>query len=85
MTVERGIAARCAQAAGAMHQAYEQTLEYLKTREQFGAPIGSFQVLQHRMVDMLMAVRECQSMTLMTAGKVMSIGGYVGQKPVRRT
>jgi alkylation response protein AidB-like acyl-CoA dehydrogenase len=70
--IERAISARCAQAAGAMHQAYEQTLEYLKTREQFGVPIGSFQVLQHRMVDMLMAVRECQSMTLMTAGKIMS-------------
>ncbi|MEM7407337.1 MAG: acyl-CoA dehydrogenase [Pseudomonadota bacterium] len=69
--VERGIAARCAMAAGAMDTAYMQTLAYLKTREQFGVPIGSFQVLQHRMVDMLIAVRECQSMMLMVADDVI--------------
>lgn len=71
--VERGIAARCAMAAGAMDSAYTQTLAYLKTREQFGVPIGSFQVLQHRMVDMLIAVRECQSMMLMVADDVVDV------------
>lgn len=68
--VERGIAARCAQAAGAMNHAYEQTLKYVKMREQFGVAIGSFQVIQHRLVDMLIAVRECQAMVLMVANDV---------------
>lgn len=69
--IERGITARCAQAAGAMDQSFQQTLEYVKTREQFGVAIGSFQVLQHRLVDMLIAVRECQAMSLMTAHDVI--------------
>ena len=69
--IERGIAARCAQATGAMDHAYQQTLEYVKTREQFGVAIGSFQVIQHRLVDMFIAVRECQAMVLMVAGDVM--------------
>src|SRR5262249_22808927 len=45
------IALLCAEAVGAMQFANDTTLEYLKTRRQFGVPIGSFQALQHRMVD----------------------------------
>ena len=45
----------CAEAVGAMKFACDTTLEYLKTRKQFGVPIGTFQALQHRMVDMFIA------------------------------
>jgi alkylation response protein AidB-like acyl-CoA dehydrogenase len=65
--VEDGIIARSAQATGAMAASFEQTLEYVKTRKQFGVPIGSFQTLQHRLVDMWMVVRECQAMVMMSA------------------
>src|SRR5260221_8266114 len=51
------LALLCAEAVGAMNDANEATLEYLKTRRQFGVPIGSFQALQHRMVDMVV---ECE-------------------------
>ena len=49
--IDHAIAWVCAEAAGAMWAVYEQTLAYLKTREQFGRTLGSFQALQHRMVD----------------------------------
>ncbi len=49
--VDHGTSAVCAEAVGIMAALYEATLDYLKTREQFGHPIGRFQVLQHRMVD----------------------------------
>jgi alkylation response protein AidB-like acyl-CoA dehydrogenase len=52
----------CAEAVGAMRFANEATLEYLKTRKQFGVPIGSFQALQHRIVDMHIAAEQCRSM-----------------------
>ncbi|MBT6273568.1 MAG: pimeloyl-CoA dehydrogenase small subunit [Chromatiales bacterium] len=68
--VERAIIARCAQAVGAMDTAYTATLEYVKTREQFGVRIGTFQVLQHRLVDMFIRVKECQAMVLMSAGEL---------------
>ncbi|MDH3670370.1 MAG: acyl-CoA dehydrogenase family protein [Gammaproteobacteria bacterium] len=61
-TCDHGIAATCAEAVGAMSVLYEMTLEYIKTREQFGKTLGSFQALQHRMVDVFMACELCRSM-----------------------
>ncbi len=51
-----------AEACGAMWAVYEQTLAYIKTREQFGVPIGSFQAIQHRMVDVFMRCELARSM-----------------------
>jgi len=65
--VDEAIAALCAEAVGAMQAMHELTLDYLKTRKQFGRPIGSFQVLQHRSVDMLVAVEQARSMALFAA------------------
>ena len=65
--IDEAIAALCAEAVGAMQAMQELTLEYLKTRKQFGRPIGSFQVLQHRSVDMLVAVEQARSMALFAA------------------
>lgn len=62
---DRAIAAVCAEAVGIMDVLRETTLEYLKTRKQFGRPLGSFQALQHRAVDMLIACEEARSLTLM--------------------
>ena len=59
---ERAVAALCAEAVGAMDVIVRDTAEYLKTRKQFGRPIGAFQVLQHRFTDMLMASEEARSM-----------------------
>jgi pimeloyl-CoA dehydrogenase small subunit len=65
--VDEAIAALCAEAVGAMQSMHDLTLEYLKTRKQFGRPIGSFQVLQHRSVDMLVAVEQARSMAMFAA------------------
>jgi pimeloyl-CoA dehydrogenase small subunit len=59
-----GIAALCAEAVGAMTAMHELTVEYLKTRRQFGREIGNFQVLQHRAVDMLVALEQARSMAM---------------------
>jgi len=55
---DEGAAAVCAEAVGAMRTVLADTVEYCKQRRQFGAPIGSFQVLAHRMVDMYMEVEQ---------------------------
>jgi alkylation response protein AidB-like acyl-CoA dehydrogenase len=56
--------ALCADAVGAMQRANEITTEYLRTREQFGQKIGSFQALQHRMVDLFMEAEMARSITI---------------------
>lgn len=61
------IAALCAEAVGAMAALHELTVEYLKTRKQFGVPIGDFQVLQHRAADMLVALEQARSMAMYAA------------------
>ncbi len=63
----RAIAAQCAEAVGSMEAACEFTLEYLKTRRQFGTPIGKFQVLQHRMADMRSELELATSMAMLAA------------------
>ncbi len=63
----RTIAAQCAEAVGSMETACNLTLDYLKTRQQFGQPIGKFQALQHRMVDMRIELDQATSMTLLAA------------------
>ena len=63
----RAIAAQCAEAVGSMSAACDLTLDYLKTRKQFGQPIGKFQVLQHRMVDMHIELDQATSMSMLAA------------------
>lgn len=60
--VQHGIAAIAAEAVGCMNVLLDTTNEYLKTRQQFGQPIGKFQVLQHRMADMFIKCEEARSM-----------------------
>jgi alkylation response protein AidB-like acyl-CoA dehydrogenase len=63
--VEAGIAAVAAEAVGAMEAMHAMTLEYLKTRQQFGRPIGQNQALQHRSAEMLIALEQGRSMAML--------------------
>jgi pimeloyl-CoA dehydrogenase small subunit len=65
--IEAGIAAMCAEAVGAMESMQAMTLEYLKTRQQFGKPIGENQVLQHRSAEMLVALESARGMAMLAA------------------
>ena len=80
--VERAIAALCAEAVGAMGALLEITGAYLKTRKQFGIAIGTFQVLQHRMADMLMAVENAKSMAYLAAAKLDSSDAAVRRRTI---
>lgn len=64
---DMAIAALCAEAVGVMERAHELTVDYLKVRKQFGVAIGSFQALQHRAVDMLVAIEQARSMAYYAA------------------
>ena len=65
--VGRGVLALCAEALGAMEAAKIATLDYLLTRKQFGALIGSFQALQHRMADLLLEIEQARSAVINAA------------------
>ncbi|MDE2579469.1 MAG: acyl-CoA dehydrogenase family protein [Hyphomicrobiales bacterium] len=63
-TMGEAIVAACAEAVGCMDEMHKQTVEYLKTRKQFGVTIGSFQALQHRAVEMFVALEQARSITM---------------------
>ncbi|MDP3633871.1 acyl-CoA dehydrogenase family protein [Phenylobacterium sp.] len=63
--MDEAVAATCAEACGVLRQLHEGTVEYARQRKQFGQPISSFQVLQHRMVDMFIQLEQSISMTYM--------------------
>ncbi|HCR79929.1 MAG TPA: pimeloyl-CoA dehydrogenase small subunit, partial [Alcanivorax sp.] len=66
-TLDLALITLCAEASGAMEVACDQTLDYIKERQQFGVPIGKFQALQHRMVEMRMELEKVRSITMLAA------------------
>jgi alkylation response protein AidB-like acyl-CoA dehydrogenase len=62
-----GLAALCADAVGVMQALVDATVEYVRTRQQFGQPIGRFQVLQHRIADMVIHLEQARSMSYLAA------------------
>jgi alkylation response protein AidB-like acyl-CoA dehydrogenase len=68
--IDEATAASLAEAMGVLGRLHESTLEYTKQRKQFGQPIGAFQVLQHRMVDMFIAAEQATSITYMATLKL---------------
>jgi pimeloyl-CoA dehydrogenase small subunit len=80
--VDEGTLAVGSEAVGCMEVLYKATVEYCKTREQFGQPIGKFQVLQHRMVDMFMEHEQAKSLMFMAAMRMEEGYGPEAQKAV---
>ena len=80
-TIDEATLAVCAEAVGIMQVLRDKTVEYSKSRVQFGVPIGSFQALQHRMVDMLSACEKAQSL-LMWAVMTYAAGGDDAKRAV---
>ncbi len=65
--LDAGLAAVCAEAVGALDRVLAATVEYTRTRKQFGVPIASFQALQHRMADMVLHIEQARSMSYLAA------------------
>ncbi|MBM4203903.1 MAG: pimeloyl-CoA dehydrogenase small subunit [Gammaproteobacteria bacterium] len=80
--IDEGILAVGSEAVGCMEVLYKNTVEYTKTREQFGQPIGKFQVLQHRMVDMFMEHEQSKSLMYMAAMKMDEGYGDAAKKAI---
>ncbi|MCZ6710683.1 MAG: acyl-CoA dehydrogenase family protein [Gammaproteobacteria bacterium] len=80
--IDEGILWVGSEAVGGMEVLYKATVEYCKTREQFGQPIGKFQVLQHRMVDMFMEHEQAKSLMYMAAMRMEEGYGPEAQKAV---
>ena len=78
--IDEGILAVGAEAVGCMEVLYKDTVEYCKTRKQFGQPIGKFQVLQHRMVDMFMEHEQAKSLMYVAAMRMDEGYGPQAQK-----
>ena len=68
--MDEAVAALCSEAVGVLRELHAQTLDYARQRKQFGRAIGEFQVLQHRLVDMFIAVEQAVSLTLMATLKL---------------
>ena len=68
--LDKGALALCAEAVGAMQACHDMLLDHLKTRRQFGRPIGSFQSLQHRMVDLTTELEQARSITILAASRI---------------
>ena len=68
--LDHGRLALCAEALGAMDHVQALTLDYLKTRQQFGRPIGKNQALQHRMVDLMTEIEQARSITILAASRM---------------
>ena len=68
--IGRGVLALCAESLGAMEAAKAATLDYLRTRKQFGTLIGSFQALQHRMADLLLEIEQARSAVINAAAAI---------------
>lgn len=79
--IDRAALAVAAEAVGAMEVTYKKTVEYTKTRKQFGVPISSFQALQHRMAEMFIEHEQAKSIMLMAAMQSDAAGG-VDQKAI---
>lgn len=77
-----GISLLCAEALGAMEALSAATLEYLKTRQQFGVPLGKFQALQHRMAEIFMQLEQARSMATLAAVKVGSVDAVERRRTV---
>ena len=80
--IDDGVLSVGAEAVGCMEVLYKDTVEYCKQREQFGQPIGKFQVLQHRMVDMFMEHEQSKSLMFMAAMRMAEGYGAEAQKAV---
>ncbi len=69
-TIDRGAVAACAEGFGAVQELFERTVAFLKERQQFGVPIGSFQALQHKAVDMYAELELCKSAVILASIQV---------------